>query len=63
MQGVEFLKKHKVEFNTLTVVNRANSRHPLEVYRFLKFHGKVERSMCGIVTKCLPVESQSMAVL
>ncbi|RKX35387.1 MAG: anaerobic sulfatase maturase [Verrucomicrobia bacterium] len=36
MQGVGLLKKHKVEFNTLTVVNRANSRHPLEVYRFLK---------------------------
>jgi len=35
-RGVGFLKKHKVEFNTLTVVNRANSRHPLEVYRFLK---------------------------
>ena len=36
MEGVGVLKKHKVEFNTLTVVNRANSRHPLEVYRFLK---------------------------
>ncbi len=29
-------KKHGVEFNTLTVVHRHNSRHPLEVYRFLK---------------------------
>lgn len=36
MRGVEFLKKHKTEFNTLTVVNRVNSQHPLEVYRFLK---------------------------
>lgn len=36
MRGVEVLKKHEVEFNTLTVVNRANSKHPLEVYRFLK---------------------------
>ena len=36
MKGLEFLKKHEVEFNTLTVVNRENSRHPLEVYRFLK---------------------------
>lgn len=36
MLGVEMLKKHEVEFNTLTVVNRANSKHPLEVYRFLK---------------------------
>jgi uncharacterized protein len=36
MRGLEFLKKHKSEFNTLTVVNRANSQQPWEVYRFLK---------------------------
>jgi uncharacterized protein len=36
MRGVELLHRHRVEFNTLTVVHRLNSRHPLEVYRFLK---------------------------
>ena len=36
MRGVELLKKHKAEFNTLTVVNRLNSQQPLKVYRFLK---------------------------
>ena len=36
MAGLELLKRHRVEFNTLTVVNDANSRQPLEVYRFLK---------------------------
>jgi uncharacterized protein len=36
VRGIDFLKKHTVEFNTLTVVNRANSMKPLEVYRFLK---------------------------
>jgi uncharacterized protein len=36
MKGLEFLQKHKTEFNTLTVVNRKNSQHPLKVYRFLK---------------------------
>jgi uncharacterized protein len=35
-RGLEVLKKHGVEFNTLTVVNRANARQPLEVYRFLR---------------------------
>ena len=40
MRGLEFLKKHNTEFNTLTVVNNANSRYPLEVYRFLKEVGK-----------------------
>ena len=36
MRGVGFLKKHKTEFNTLTVVNSANVKRPTEVYRFLK---------------------------
>jgi len=36
VRGIDLLKKHRVEFNTLTVVNRANSQKPLEVYRFLK---------------------------
>jgi serine-type anaerobic sulfatase-maturating enzyme len=36
MRGLGYLKKHGVEFNTLTVVHRKNSRHPLQIYRFLK---------------------------
>jgi len=36
LRGVELLRKHRAPFNTLTVVNRKNSREPLEVYRFLK---------------------------
>lgn len=36
MRGLMKLKEHKVEFNTLTVVNHHNSQYPLEVYRFLK---------------------------
>ncbi len=29
MRGLGFLKKHGIDFNTLTVVNRVNSKHPL----------------------------------
>ncbi len=36
MRGLDVLKKHGVEFNTLTVINRKNSYRALEVYRFLK---------------------------
>lgn len=36
VKGIELLKKHEVEFNTLTVVHDLNSRYPLEVYNFLK---------------------------
>jgi uncharacterized protein len=36
MAGMQVLKRHKVEFNTLTTVHRKNSRQALEVYRFLR---------------------------
>ncbi len=39
MRGLEILKQHQVEFNTLTVVHRDNAEHPLEVYEFLKSIG------------------------
>ncbi len=36
LKGIGCLKKHKVEFNTLTVVNDENVKRPLDVYRCLK---------------------------
>jgi uncharacterized protein len=33
---VELLHQHKVEFNTMTVVNRANAKHPSGVYKYLR---------------------------
>jgi uncharacterized protein len=36
MAGLAVLKKHGVEFNTLTTVHRKNATRPLEVYRFLR---------------------------
>jgi len=36
MRGLKLLKKHRVEFNTLTVVHRRNVRHAAEVYAFLR---------------------------
>ena len=36
MQGLELLKKHRVEFNTLTVVSATNAKHAIEVYDFLR---------------------------
>jgi uncharacterized protein len=36
IKAIGVLKKHGVEFNTLTTVNRRNSESPLAVYRFLK---------------------------
>lgn len=36
MKGIELLHKHKVEFNTLSVVNDYNASYASETYRFLK---------------------------
>ncbi len=36
MKGIELLHKHKVEFNTLSVVNDYNVSMAIETYRFLK---------------------------
>jgi uncharacterized protein len=39
MGGMKLLKKHKVEFNTLTVVSASNVKHAIEVYDFLRESG------------------------
>lgn len=36
MRGLNYLKKHQVEFNILTTVHAANANYPLQVYRFLR---------------------------
>jgi uncharacterized protein len=36
LAGLAALKRHKVEFNTLTCVRRDNAERPLDVYRFLR---------------------------
>ncbi len=36
MRGLNYLKKHRAEFNILTTVHAANAGHPLEVYRFFR---------------------------
>lgn len=51
MRGIEFLKKHEVEFNTLTCVNRVTSQKPLQVYRFLKSIGSQYLQFIPIVER------------
>ena len=36
MRSVKLLKKHKVNFSTLSCINRVTAKAPLEVYRFLR---------------------------
>ena len=39
MQGIKLLKKHRVEWNAMAVVNAYNANHPMEFYRFFKENG------------------------
>jgi len=39
MRGIQLLKEHGAEFNTLTVVNSHNAKHPKEIYAFLRSIG------------------------
>jgi serine-type anaerobic sulfatase-maturating enzyme len=71
MRGLEALKRNNVEFNTLTVINRANQDHPLEVYNFLKEIGSMVMQFIPLVERLtdnpsplkmvLPVQNGSLA--
>lgn len=51
MRGMEILKKHKVEFNTLTCINRKNATQALDVYRFLRKEGSGHMQFIPIVER------------
>ncbi|HCI55419.1 MAG: anaerobic sulfatase-maturation protein [Bacteroidales bacterium] len=51
MKGIELLEKHRVEFNTLSVVNDYNVHFALETYRFLKKIGSVFMQFLPVVER------------
>ncbi len=62
MRALEFLKKHNTQFNTLTVVSDANSRHPLEVYRFLKEVGEGYMQFIPLVERKPDAEAEALGL-
>jgi uncharacterized protein len=63
LRGLGILKKHGVEFNTLTTVHRKNSYHALEVYRFLKAMGSRYLQFIPIVEQVAPAPDAHGLVL
>ena len=51
IRGIEFLKQHAVEFNTLTCLNSLNSYYPKEIYDFLKKIGTTFMQFIPVVVK------------
>ncbi len=62
LRGLRFLKKHRVEFNTLTVVNRANARHALDVYRFLRDIGSGFLQFIPLVERLADAEATKLGL-
>lgn len=62
LAGLKLLKKHNVEFNTLTVVNRVNSKKPLEVYRFLRDIGSGFIQFIPLVERLPDAEAKALAL-
>jgi len=54
MPALRLLQKHSVELNVLCVVNRANSKKPLDVYRFFKDLGIGFIQFIPLVERLLP---------
>lgn len=55
MRGIDYLKKYNVEFNTLTVIQKHNAYHPLEVYKFLKEVGSGFMQFIPIVERATSI--------
>lgn len=51
MKGIEMLRKHQVDFNTLSVINDYNVRYPLDVYHFFKEIGSQYMQFSPIVER------------
>ncbi len=62
IKGLEYLQKHGVEYNTLTVVNRKNSKYPLKVYRFLKDIGSTYLQFIPLVERKPDSESKALGL-
>jgi uncharacterized protein len=51
MQGLDFLVKHGVDWNSLTCVHRQNAEKPLEIYRFLRGIGSKYMQFIPVVER------------
>jgi serine-type anaerobic sulfatase-maturating enzyme len=64
LRGIDVLRRRNVAFNTLTTVHRANSAHPLEVYRFLRDNGSGFLQFIPIVERVSPrVTSEGLTLV
>jgi uncharacterized protein len=63
MKGIELLQKHKVEFNTLSVINNYNVDYPIEIYNFFKEIGSTYMQFSPIVERSSMSRADGLALL
>lgn len=63
LRGIGVLKRHHVDFNTLTAVHRGNAQFPLEVYAFLKEAGSGFMQFIPVVERRAAVPDRNGLVL
>lgn len=56
-------RKHGVEFNTMSVVNASNSKHPVAVYEFLKELGSKYMQFSPIAERIADDQAESMSIV
>ena len=60
LRGIKLLRKHEVEFNTLTCVHRKNQDAPVEVYQFLKSLGSTFLQFIPVVERVPNAASRAL---
>lgn len=61
LAGLRVLQRHRVNFNTLTVVNRVNAVAPVEVYEFLKKLGSRYLQFIPLVERSHPTADPAIS--
>ena len=62
MNGIALLKKYNIEFNVLVTVTNEVSKHPKEIYRFLKHHGLTHIQFNPVVERVANSNEQAIGL-
>lgn len=63
VECARIFRKHGVEFNTMSVVNATNSKHPVAVYEFLKELGSRFMQFSPIAERIATDESENLSIV
>jgi uncharacterized protein len=62
VRGIDVLKKHGADFNTLTVVSRGNQDHALRIYDFLKSIGSRYMQFIPLVERLPDMQARELGL-